>query len=143
MEFELLEEEVDKIICSQNIELYFDEFEVDDPDTVIIRENKPAIIIINTNFNIDVPVVARKAHELSHVLYGSSEPSLYNFSIGLRNEAEVIANTGMVNILAHLSFKHTPLEYRNPYNFMEAFHLPVLTYENTVIDAITDVQYEY
>ncbi|EJF33752.1 hypothetical protein JC2156_05660 [Weissella koreensis KCTC 3621] len=139
MELELLEEAVDKLIRSQDIELYYAEYEFNDPDTVVIRENKPAIIIININFETNIPIVARKSHELSHVIYGSDEPSVYNFSIGLRNESEKIANKGMVNILAKLAFYETPLEYRSPYKFMEAFHFPTLSYEKMVIEAIENV----
>lgn len=113
-------------------------FNEDDPDVVVIRDKKPPVIVINTNFKTPYPIVARKAHELSHVIYGSDEPMLYHFSMGFKNEAEIIANKGMITLLAKLMYNETPLEYRNYAYFMECFKLPSW-FESVVKDIIKEI----
>ena len=124
MNFKDLEERIDAQIRSAGISVIYDEFETYDPDVVFIREGKRPLIVINTVSDSDVPVVARKAHELSHVLDGDGSARSYTFSIGFKNNAERIANRGMVWRLAKIIYEDVPIEYRNYYDFMEAMGLP-------------------
>lgn len=124
MDFKDLEERIDAQIRSAGISVIYDEFETYDPDVVFIREGKRPLIVINTVSDSDVPVVARKAHELSHVLDGDGSARSYTFSIGFKNNAERIANRGMVSRLAKIIYEDVTIEYRNYYDFMEAMGLP-------------------
>ena len=124
MDFKDLEERIDAQIKAAGINIMYDEFETYDPDVVFIRENKRPLIVINIVSDSDVPVVARKAHELSHVLDGDGSARSYTFSIVFKNNAERIANRGMVWRLAKIIYEDIPLENRNYYGFMAWFHLP-------------------
>ncbi|MDK9677309.1 hypothetical protein QG569_02805 [Weissella cibaria] len=124
MDFKDLEERIDAQIKAAGINIMYDEFETYDPDVVFIRENKRPLIVINIVSDSDVPVVARKAHELSHVLDGDGSAKSYQFSIGFKNNAERIANRGMVWRLAKIIYEDIPLENRNYYDFMDWFNLP-------------------
>lgn len=124
MDFKDLEERIDAQIKAAGINIMYDEFETYDPDVVFIRENKRPLIVINIVSDSDVPVVARKAHELSHVLDGDGSAKSYQFSIGFKNNAERIANRGMVWRLAKIIYEDIPLENRNYYDFMNWFKLP-------------------
>lgn len=124
MNFREIEQEIDSQINAAEIALMYDEFEPHDPDVVFIREDKRPLIVINTVSDSDVPVVARKAHELSHVLDGDGSARSYTFSIGFKNNAERIANRGMVWRLAKIIYEDIPLENRNYYDFMNWFNLP-------------------
>lgn len=124
MDFKDLEERIDAQIRTAGINVMYDEFETYDPDVVFIREDKRPLIVINTVSDSDVPVVARKAHELSHILDGDGSARSYTFSIGFKNNAERIANRGMVWRLAKIIYEDIPLENRNYYDFMNWFNLP-------------------
>ena len=124
MDFKDLEERIDAQIKAAGINIMYDEFETYDPDVVFIRGNKRPLIVINIVSDSDVPVVARKAHELSHVLDGDGSAKSYQFSIGFKNNAERIANRGMVWRLAKIIYEDIPLENRNYYDFMNWFNLP-------------------
>ncbi|SCC14846.1 hypothetical protein [Weissella bombi] len=133
-----IEEQVDQLIYSSHVILQYAKFSPDDPDVVIIRIDKPPVIIINTEFVTPYPRVARKAHELSHIIYGNGVPMLYYFSMGFKNQSEIIANKGMIYILAKLVYGDTPLEYRNYTDFMNEFCLPSW-FEPVVKDIIREV----
>ena len=124
MDLSALESEVDYLIKSANIYVYHDEYESSDPDVVVIREDKSAVIIINDNFLVSVPIVVRKAHEYIHAINNNDTPAVYNFSTGMRDAHETSANTGMIQLLAFLSYAETPLEYRNYIEFMTELNLP-------------------
>ncbi|WP_108730278.1 hypothetical protein [Weissella cibaria] len=124
MDLSALESEVDYLIKSANIYVYHDEYESSDPDVVVIREDKSAVIIINDNFLVSVPIVVRKAHEYIHAINNNDTPAVYNFSTGMRDAHEISANTGMIQLLAFLSYSDTPLEYRNYLEFMRELNLP-------------------
>ena len=133
-----LEEQIDNIIYASHIILKYAKFNPDDPDVVIIRVDKPPVIIINTEFVTPYPMPARKTHEFSHVVYGNGEPMLYHFSMGFKNQSEIIANKGMIYILAKFIYGDTPLEYRNYSDFMNEFHLPSW-FEPVVKDIIKEI----
>lgn len=135
MDFKDLEERIDAQIKAAGINIMYDEFETYDPDVVFIRENKRPLIVINIVSDSDVPVVARKAHELSHVLDGDGSAKSYQFSIGFKNNAERIANRGMVWRLAKIIYEDIPLENRNYYDFMNWFNLPS-DFEATVEESV-------
>ncbi|AWF95344.1 hypothetical protein B6254_0937 [Weissella cibaria] len=42
----------------------------------------------------------------------------------MRDAHEISANTGMIQLLAFLSYSDTPLEYRNYLEFMRELNLP-------------------
>lgn len=138
MNFREIEQEIDSQINAAEIALMYDEFEPHDPDVVFIREKRQTVIVINTASDSDVPVVARKAHELSHILDGDGAARSYTFSIGFKNDAEKIANCGMVFRLAKIVYADTPLENRNYIEFLNAFHLPN-SFEDLVQEAIRKI----
>lgn len=138
MDFKDLEERIDAQIKAAGINIMYDEFETYDPDVVFIREGKRPLIVINTVSDSDVPVVARKAHELSHVLDGDGSAKSYPFSIGFKNDAEKIANRGMVRRLAKIIYEDVPTYNRNYYNFMKRFHLPI-SFESIVKKSVREV----
>lgn len=124
MDFSELEERIDAQINAAGIGMIYEELEPYDPDIVFIREGKQPLIVINELADTEIPVVARKAHELSHVLDGDGSAKSYPFSIGFKNNAERIANRGMVWRIAKIIYEDIPLENRNYYGFMAWFHLP-------------------
>ena len=124
MDFSELEERIDTQIHAAGIGMIYEELEPYDPDIVFIREGKHPLIVINELSDTEIPVVARKAHELSHVLDGDGSARSYTFSIGFKNNAERIANRGMVWRLAKIIYEDIPLENRNYYDFMNWFNLP-------------------
>ena len=138
MELSTLESEIDSLIKRSNIFVYHDGYETSDPDAVIIRDNKPAVIVINDNFDISVPMVVRKAHEYIHVVNNKDTPAVYHFSTGMRNSHEISANTGMIQLLAFLSYSDTPLEYRNYLDFMRELSLPSW-FEDIAHEAVKNV----
>jgi len=137
MDFSELEERIDTQINAAGIGMVYEELEPYDPDIVFIREGKHPLIVINALSATGIPVVARKAHELSHVLDGDGSAKSYTFSIGFKNNAERIANRGMVWRLAKIIYEDIPLENRNYYDFMNWFHLPG-NFESIVKDAIQE-----
>lgn len=124
MDFKDLEERIDAQIKAAGINVMYDEFETYDPDIVFIRDGKQPLMVINELSDTEIPVAARKAHELSHVLDGDGSARSYTFSIGFKNNAERIANRGMVWRLAKIIYEDIPLENRNYYDFMNWFNLP-------------------
>ena len=64
MDFSELEERIDTQINAAGIGMVYEELEPYDPDIVFIREGKHPLIVINELSDTEIPVVARKAHEL-------------------------------------------------------------------------------
>jgi hypothetical protein len=64
--------------------------------------------------------------ELSHIIYGNGEPMFYYFSMKYKNKYKIIANKGMIFILAKLVCSDTPSEYRNYNDFMNEFLICIL-----------------
>ena len=124
MDLKEIEDRIDEQIRKANIQIFYEELEPYDPDLVFIRKNKLPVIVVNVLSTTKIPIVARKAHELSHVLDGDGKAETYSFSLQFRNNAERIANRGMVWRLAKIIYEDIPLENRNYYDFMKWFNLP-------------------
>lgn len=124
MDLKEIEDRIDEQIRKANIQIFYEELEPYDPDLVFIRKNKLPVIVVNVLSTTKIPIVARKAHELSHVLGGDGKAETYSFSLQFRNNAERIANRGMVWRLAKIIYEDIPLENRNYYDFMNWFNLP-------------------
>lgn len=104
-----------------------------DPDVTFCKQR---IININYNFNSNISVAFRLAHEISHIQF--SQPSfLYTFSPYINNKEERITNEHAIHMIARLVYCDTPNEYRNWADFMDEFNLPSW-FEPLVKDIIYD-----
>ena len=113
-----------------------DELDSSIPDISVPSQRK---IIINANYDTNVEVAFRLAHEISHVMLGNYEENcVYQFSIGTRKRSEHEANENAVKILGKFVYADTPVEYRNYVNFMNEFGLPS-SFESMVRDIIEEI----
>ena len=113
-----------------------DELDSSIPDISVPSQRK---IIINANYDTNVEVAFRLAHEISHVMLGNYEENcIYQFSIGTRRVSEREANENAVKILGKFVYADTPVEYRNYVNFMNEFGLPS-SFEPVVKDIIKEI----
>ena len=113
-----------------------DELDSSIPDISVPSQRK---IIINANYDTNVEVAFRLAHEISHVMLGNYEENcIYQFSIGTRRVSEREANENAVKILGKFVYADTPVEYRNYINFMNEFGLPS-SFESMVEDIIKEI----
>ena len=113
-----------------------DELDSSIPDISVPSQRK---IIINANYDTNVEVAFRLAHEISHVMLGNYEENcVYQFSIGTRKRSEHEANENAVKILGKFVYADTPVEYRNYINFMNEFGLPS-SFESMVRDIIEEI----
>ncbi|WP_258088156.1 ImmA/IrrE family metallo-endopeptidase [Weissella fangxianensis] len=113
-----------------------DELDSSIPDISVPSQRK---IIINANYDTNVEVAFRLAHEISHVMLGNYEENcVYQFSIGTRKRSEHEANENAVKILGKFVYADTPVEYRNYVNFMNEFGLPS-SFEPMVEDIIKEI----
>ena len=113
-----------------------DELDSSIPDISVPSQRK---IIINANYDTNVEVAFRLAHEISHVMLGNYEENcIYQFSIGTRRASEHEANENAVKILGKFVYADTPVEYRNYVNFMNEFGLPS-SFEPMVEDIIKEI----
>lgn len=80
-----------------------------DPDVAFCKSK---IININRNYNSNISVAFRLAHEISHIEF--SQPSfLYAFSPYIKNKEERETNERAIRMIARLVYIDTPNEYRN------------------------------
>lgn len=113
-----------------------DELDSSIPDISVPSQRK---IIINANYDTNVEVAFRLAHEISHVMLGNYEENcIYQFSIGTRRVSEREANENAVKTLGKFVYADTPVEYRNYINFMNEFGLPS-SFESMVRDIIEEI----
>lgn len=131
-----VEQALDSRIRSFGTRIEFQEWESNDPDVVVKLHNGNTGIVINDNFQTRYPIVYRKAHEFSHLIFGNLDiGESYHFSGGLRNGEETIANQGAVRILCEIIYSQVTLEERSAEKFMSAFNLPS-EYESIVSEAV-------
>ncbi|QEA58140.1 hypothetical protein FGL75_09550 (plasmid) [Weissella hellenica] len=91
-----------------------------DPDVAFCKSK---IININRNYNSNISVAFRLAHEISHIEF--SQPSfLYAFSPYIKNKEERETNERAIRMIARLVYIDTPNEYRNWIIFMSEFNFP-------------------
>ncbi|TLQ03612.1 hypothetical protein FEZ51_08380 [Pediococcus stilesii] len=96
------------------------EGETTDPDVAFCKQR---IINLNSNFDSNISVAFRLAHEISHIQF--SQPSfLYTFSPYIRNKEERETNERAIHIIARLIYEDVPNDQRNWLNFMNEFNLP-------------------
>lgn len=113
-----------------------DELDSSIPDISVPSQRK---IIINANYDTNVEVAFRLAHEISHVMLGNYEENcVYQFSIGTRKRSEHEANENAIRVLGKFVYADTPVEYRNYINFMNEFGLPS-SFESMVRDIIEEI----
>lgn len=91
-----------------------------DPDVAFCKQK---IINLNTNFDSNISVAFRLAHEISHIEF-SPPSSLYTFSPYIRDKEEWETNARAIQIIARLMYEDVPLDKRNWLNFMNEFNLP-------------------
>lgn len=101
----------------------------DSSDSDMSNINK-RVIIFNPNFETSFSVPFRIAHEMSHILYGSSSKT-YTFSPLSKKTEEIEANIHGIKILADIFFGDyysaiQRWEYR--YRFIELFDLQPITH---------------
>lgn len=101
----------------------------DSSDSDMSNINK-RVIIFNPNFETSFSVPFRIAHEMSHILYGSSSKT-YTFSPLSKKTEEIEANLHGIQILADIFFwdyysATQRWEYR--YRFIELFDLQPITH---------------
>lgn len=131
-----VEEILDSRIRSFGTRIEFQEWESNDPDVVVKLHNGNTGIVINENFQTRYPIVFRKAHEFSHLVFGNLDiGESYHFSGGLRHAEEIIANQGAVKLLCRIIYSQVPVEERSAQKFMSAFNLPS-EYENIVSELV-------
>lgn len=92
----------------------------EDPDVAFCKQR---IINVNKNFESDISVSFRLAHEISHIQF-SPPTFLYTFSPYIRNKEERETNERAIHIISRLIYGEVPKEQRNWLNFMNEFHLP-------------------
>ena len=113
-----------------------DELDSSIPDISVPSQRK---IIINANYDTNVEVAFRLAHEISHVMLGNYEENcVQQFSIGTRKRSEQEANENAIRVLGKFVYADTPVEYRNYINFMNEFGLPS-SFESMVRDIIEEI----
>ena len=94
---------------------------ISDPDVAFCKRK---IINLNGNFDCEISVAFRLAHEISHIQF--SQPSfLYTFPPYIKNKEERETNERAIHIVSRLIYEDTPKEQRNWANFMDEFNLPV------------------
>lgn len=131
-----VEQILDARIRALGTRIEFQEWESNDPDVVVKLKGGSTGIVINKNFQTRYPIVYRKAHEFSHLIFGNLElGESYHFSAGLRNGEEILANQGAVKLLCGIIYSQVPLEERSIEKFMLAFNLPS-EYEEIVTEAV-------
>ena len=88
------------------------------------------VIIFNPNFETSFSVPFRIAHEMSHILYGSSSKT-YTFSPLSKKTEEIEANMHGIQILADIFFGDyysTTQRWEYRYRFIELFDLQPITH---------------
>ncbi|MCG7198039.1 hypothetical protein [Pediococcus pentosaceus] len=91
-----------------------------DPDVAFCKSR---IINLNNNFECNISVAFRLAHEISHIQF--SQPTfLYTFSPFIKNKEERETNERAIRMIAKLIYNEVPNERRNWANFMSEFNLP-------------------
>lgn len=91
-----------------------------DPDVAFCKNR---IINLNNNFECNISVAFRLAHEISHIQF--SQPTfLYTFSPFIKNKEERETNERAIRMIAKLIYNEVPNERRNWANFMSEFNLP-------------------
>lgn len=95
-------------------------------------------MIINTNSNVDQPIVYRKGHELKH--YEEADPlsvEVYEYSLLCKRQEERSANEGAIKMFASIMYSDLPNEARDWTKMVELFNLPTW-YNQMVMDAVYD-----
>ncbi|MGO3380222.1 MAG: ImmA/IrrE family metallo-endopeptidase [Lactococcus cremoris] len=101
----------------------------DSSDSDMSTINK-RVIIFNPNFETSFSVPFRIAHEMSHILYGSSSKT-YTFSPLSKKTEEIEANLHGIQILADIFFGDyysTTQRWEYRYRFIELFDLQPITH---------------
>jgi len=101
----------------------------DSSDSDMSNINK-RVIIFNPNFETSFSVPFRIAHEMSHILYGSSSKT-YTFSPLSKKTEEIEANIHGIQILADIFFGDyysTTQRWEYRYRFIELFDLQPITH---------------
>ncbi|MBZ1510954.1 ImmA/IrrE family metallo-endopeptidase [Leuconostoc mesenteroides] len=91
---------------------------------------KKRVIILNLNFETTFSITFRIAHEMSHILYGSSSKT-YTFSPLSKKTEEIEANLHGIQILADIFFGDyysTTQRWEYRYRFIELFDLQPITH---------------
>lgn len=103
-----------------DIKITYIEGSPSDPDVAFCNQK---IINMNTNFESNISVAFRIAHEISHILF--SKPSfLYTFSPYVKNKEERQTNERAIHMIARLIYEDVPKDQINWLNFMNEFNLP-------------------
>lgn len=103
-----------------DIKITYIEGSPSDPDVAFCNQK---IINMNTNFESNISVAFRIAHEISHILF--SKPSfLYTFSPYVKNKEERQTNERAIHMIARLMYEDVPKDQINWLNFMNEFNLP-------------------
>ncbi|GEK28871.1 ImmA/IrrE family metallo-endopeptidase [Furfurilactobacillus siliginis] len=91
-----------------------------DPDIAFCKQR---IINLNSNFDSEISVAFRLAHEISHILF--SKPTfLYTFSPYTKNKEERETNERAIRMIARLMYEDVTKDQINWLNFMNEFNLP-------------------
>lgn len=130
-----LEDVFDNKIFNAGISIEYINGPEDDPDLIIPARK---MMIINTNSNVDQPIVYRKGHELKH--YEEADPlsvEVYEYSLLCKRQEERSANEGAIKMFASIMYSDLPNEARDWTKMVELFNLPTW-YNQMVMDAVYD-----